>query len=109
MSNPMRTQAIASAKVKTDKVDARVLAELGAADFIPPVWSPDAETIALRRRVAHRASLADREFPAAAIEGEAVGNPQAVAPDLVLPGGADERVLGRDRLRRAAAPPRVAS
>ena len=32
VSNPMKTRAIAGAKVKTDKVDARVLAELLAAD-----------------------------------------------------------------------------
>jgi transposase len=57
VSNPMQTRAIASAKVKTDKVDARVLAQLGAADFLPEVWAPDAATRALRRRVAHRASL----------------------------------------------------
>src|SRR3954447_26035544 len=35
VSNPMRTRAIAWAKVKTDKMDARVLAQLGAADFLP--------------------------------------------------------------------------
>jgi transposase len=35
VSNPTRTRAIASAKVKTDKIDARVLAQLGAADFLP--------------------------------------------------------------------------
>jgi transposase len=57
VSNPMRTKAIASAKVKTDKVDAKVLAQLGAADFLPEVWAPDAETRALRRRVSHRAGL----------------------------------------------------
>ena len=57
VSNPMKTRAIASAKVKTDKVDARVLAQLGAADFVAEVWVPDAETRALRRRVAHRAGL----------------------------------------------------
>jgi transposase len=57
VSNPMQTRAIASAKVKTDKVDARVLAQLGAADFLPEVWAPDPATRALRRRVAHRASL----------------------------------------------------
>ncbi len=57
VSNPMRTKAIASAKVKTDKVDARVLAQLGAADFLPEVWAPDEQTRALRRRIAHRASL----------------------------------------------------
>jgi ketosteroid isomerase-like protein len=57
VSNPMGTKAIASAKVKTDKVDAKVLAQLGAADFLPEVWAPDEATRALRRRVAHRASL----------------------------------------------------
>jgi transposase len=57
VSNPMRTQAIASAKVKTDKVDAKVLAQLGAADFLPGVWAPDRATLALRRQIAHRASL----------------------------------------------------
>jgi hypothetical protein len=57
VSNPMRTKAIASAKVKTDKVDARVLAQLAAADFLPAVWAPDEQTRALRRRVSHRASL----------------------------------------------------
>lgn len=53
----MRTRAIAAAKIKTDKIDARVLAQLGAADFLPPVWRPEAETQELRRRVAHRAGL----------------------------------------------------
>ena len=57
VSNPMRTRAIASAKVKTDKIDAKVLAQLGAADFLPEVWAPDERTRALRRRVAHRSSL----------------------------------------------------
>jgi len=57
VSNPMRTKAIASAKVKTDKVDAKVLAQLAAADFLPEVWAPDEQTRALRRRVSHRASL----------------------------------------------------
>ena len=57
VSNPMRTRAIASAKVKTDKIDAKVLAQLGAADFLPEVWAPDQPTRALRRRIAHRSSL----------------------------------------------------
>lgn len=57
VSNPMRTRAIASAKVKTDKIDAKVLAQLGAADFLPEVWAPDQATRALRRRVAHRSSV----------------------------------------------------
>ena len=57
VSNPMRTRAIAAAKVKTDKIDAKVLAQLGAADFLPEVWAPDEATRALRRRIAHRSSL----------------------------------------------------
>ncbi len=57
VSNPMQTKAIAQAKVKTDKVDAKVLAKLGAADFLAEVWVPDEETRALRRRLAHRQGL----------------------------------------------------
>jgi transposase len=37
VSNPVKTWAIAEAKVKTDKVDAEILARLLAADFLPPV------------------------------------------------------------------------
>ena len=40
VSNPRKTRAIAEAKVKTDKVDARILAQLLAADVLPPVWLP---------------------------------------------------------------------
>ncbi len=57
VSNPMRTRAIAEAKVKTDKVDAEVLAQLLRADFLPPVWVPDAHTQTLRRLTTHRATL----------------------------------------------------
>jgi transposase len=57
VSNPSKTRAIAEAKVKTDKVDARILAQLLAADFLPPVWLPDDRTRALRRQVSRRAHL----------------------------------------------------
>lgn len=57
VSNPLRTRAIADAKIKTDSVDAETLARLLAADFIPEVWVPDAATLALRREVARRARL----------------------------------------------------
>ncbi len=57
VSNPLRTRAIASAKRKTDDIDAETLAELLAADYLPPVWQPDEATIRLRRLVAHRAGL----------------------------------------------------
>lgn len=57
VSNPMKTKAIASAKVKTDKVDAEILARLLAADFLAEVWIPDAPLRALRRQLSHRLSL----------------------------------------------------
>lgn len=57
ISNPLRTRAIAEARVKTDKVDALTLAQLLAADFVPEVWTPDKDTQRLRREVAGRAAL----------------------------------------------------
>ncbi|MGH3368870.1 MAG: IS110 family transposase, partial [Nocardioidaceae bacterium] len=57
VSNPLRTRAIAAAKRKTDDIDAATLAELLAADYLPPVWQPDEATRRLRRLVSHRASL----------------------------------------------------
>jgi len=57
VSNPAKTRAIAEAKVKTDKVDAAILAGLLAADYLPPVWLADAETAALRRQVLRRAHI----------------------------------------------------
>jgi transposase len=57
VSNPSKTRAIAEAKVKTDKVDARILAQLLAADFLSPVWLPDERTRSLRRQVMRRAHV----------------------------------------------------
>ena len=57
ISNPMKTRAIAEARVKTDKVDAAILAQLLAADYLPAVWMPDERTQALRRQVARRAHI----------------------------------------------------
>jgi transposase len=57
VSNPSKTRAIAEAKVKTDKVDAQVLAQLLAAGFLPSVWIADDDTQALRRQVARRAHI----------------------------------------------------
>ena len=61
VSNPLRTRAIAEAKIKTDKVDALVLANLLRCDFLPRVWIPDPATVALRHQSTERATLvADR-------------------------------------------------
>lgn len=57
VSNPMQTRAIASAKVKTDRIDARVLANLLRSGYLPEVWQPDGETRRLRCLSYRRASL----------------------------------------------------
>jgi transposase len=57
VSNPFKTRVIAEAKIKTDKVDARVLAELLAADYLPSVWLADESTKALRRQVGQHIGL----------------------------------------------------
>jgi transposase len=57
VSNPRKTRAIAEAKVKTDKVDARILAQLLAADFLPETWVADDRTRMLRRLVMRRTQL----------------------------------------------------
>jgi transposase len=57
LSNPLQTKAIASAKVKTDKVDATVLAQLLRADYLPGVWVPDDPTLRRRGVVSYRQAL----------------------------------------------------
>ena len=57
VSNPLRTRAIAAAKIKTDKVDALVLAQLLRLDYLPTVWIPDLATRQLRRATTERTQL----------------------------------------------------
>jgi transposase len=57
VANAQDVRAISHARVKSDRFDARTLADLLAAEMLVSVWVPDAETQALRRRVARRASL----------------------------------------------------
>ena len=57
VSNPRKTRAIAEAKVKTDKVDARILAQLLAAEFLPESWVADDRTQLLRRLITRRDHL----------------------------------------------------
>jgi transposase len=54
VANPRQVRLIAHAKVKTDAIDAAVLAKLYASGFLPEVWSPNQKTLALRRQVARR-------------------------------------------------------
>ena len=57
VANPLQVKAIAHARIKTDRIDAGVLASLRAADFLPEVWLPDAATERLRRLVARRTQV----------------------------------------------------
>ena len=57
VANPFQVRLIAEARVKTDKIDAAVLAQLYASGFLPEVWIPDDGTQTLRRQVARRAQI----------------------------------------------------
>ena len=48
LSNPLQTKVISQTRCKTDKVDARVLADLARVDYLPTVWFPDSDTLRLR-------------------------------------------------------------
>jgi transposase len=50
-------EAIARAKTKTDRLDARMLARLLAAGLLAGSWLPDEMTRSQRRRLARRAQL----------------------------------------------------
>lgn len=57
LANPLKTKAIASAKVKTDKLDARILAHLLRADLIAESYVPAQNIREMRALVRHRLSL----------------------------------------------------
>jgi transposase len=57
LANPKAVEGITGAGAKTDKIDARTLAQLLAGGFLPAVWLPDEQTRILRRRISARAQL----------------------------------------------------
>jgi transposase len=60
LAHAKQVRAISHARVKTDKVDAKVLADLLAADLIPAVWIGDERARMLRRLVSRRRGLVKR-------------------------------------------------
>src|SRR5881396_1384605 len=56
LANPKAVKN-ATQTAKTDTRDARTLAKLAAAGFLPEVWTPDEQTRVLRRRISRRAQL----------------------------------------------------
>lgn len=67
VANPLKVRLISEARIKTDKNDAAILAQLYASAFLPEVWTPDDATLALRRQGADdmRSPLAPHCRPAA--------------------------------------------
>ena len=57
LSNPVKTKAIASAKVKTDRIDAMTLAELLRGGYIAECYVPPKRIMELRELVRYRANL----------------------------------------------------
>jgi transposase len=54
IANPKQVRVIAHAKIKTDMIDAGVLAQLYANGFLPEVWIANEATQALRRQITRR-------------------------------------------------------
>ena len=57
ISNPVKTKAIASAKIKNDKIDSHMLAQLLRADLISPVHVSSLRTRKLKELLRHRSRL----------------------------------------------------
>lgn len=60
LAHAKHVRAISHARIKTDKVDAKVLADLLSADLIPAVWIGDERVRMLRRLVSRRRGLVKR-------------------------------------------------
>ncbi|MGQ9513576.1 MAG: IS110 family transposase [Thermoproteota archaeon] len=57
LANPIRTRMIAEARIKNDKLDARVLADLLRGDLVAESYVPSKQEMEWRALVRHRASL----------------------------------------------------
>jgi len=57
LAHPPKVKAIASAKIKTDKIDSKILGQLLRTDLIPEVWIPCKETRILKDIVRSRAFI----------------------------------------------------
>jgi transposase len=67
IADALKVKGLAPLAAKTDRIDARVLAELARRDLVPAIWLPDPETRAERERarfrlhlVRHRVALKNR-------------------------------------------------
>jgi transposase len=60
VANSRLVRAIAYARVKTDKIDAVILARLHASGFLPEVWVADEDTSKRRRQIAERMGVLEQ-------------------------------------------------
>lgn len=60
IANPRLVRAIAYARVKTDKIDASILAKLHASGFLPEIWVADDDTLGRRRQIAERMGVLEQ-------------------------------------------------
>ena len=57
MAHPLKVKAIASARIKTDKIDSKILAHLLRTNMVPESYMPSQEVVDLRNVVRHRVKL----------------------------------------------------
>src|SRR4051812_34181382 len=57
IADAVRVKGLAPLACKTDRIDARVLAELSRRDLVPAIWLPDPEVRAKRERARFRLAL----------------------------------------------------
>jgi len=57
MAHPLKTRAIASARIKTDKIDSEILAHLSRSNLVPQSYVVDRESRFRRELIRYRASL----------------------------------------------------
>ena len=57
IADPVKAKGLAPLAAKTDKIDARVLAELARRDLVPEIWLPDPRVRAERERARFRLHL----------------------------------------------------
>jgi len=67
LAHPLKVKAIADAKIKTDKIDATVLAHLLRADLVPEAWAPSGRSrmfdVRLRTMVKNRIVTVFDRYP----------------------------------------------
>jgi transposase len=98
LANPKAVKS-ATQTAKTDKLDARTLAKLLAAGFLPEVWTPDERTRVLRRRISRRAQLVrQRTREKNQVHAILIRNLKQRAPATDLFGAAGRRWLAAQEL-----------